>query len=133
MLAPLFTIGQFTLGNPWLLLVFAPALIVPLVWWRRETALWPRVLWLFLPFLPWILLSYWTAARWHKVGEPTSTSIIDSTAALASLGTTLVLVVAGIVLCKGARILLFYSGILNLWAAAVAALLCVMATSGSWI
>ena len=131
--APLFTIGQATLGNPWLLLALLPVVIAPVWWWRRKLRLWPNVLWLILPFLPWIALSFWTALRWHKDGGPIHSSTIDTVVALSSTGLTIMLAFVGTFLGKGARIFIAYSGLINIWTAAIGALLCVMATSGNWI
>jgi hypothetical protein len=110
-----------------------PVVITPLFWRLGQLDIWPGVLWLFSPFLPWVALAYWTLWRWHKDGAPASSSILDGSVALASLAVTVGLVAIGLVRGKGARIVIAYAGVLNIWLAGIGALLCVMATSGQWI
>ena len=130
--APLFTLFQASLGGVGLLLL-VPLLWIPITRWRGEPRLRERVVWLLLSPLPWIALSYWTSFHPHQAGAPFKTPQLASQLLLLSVIATLVIAVCSVVLNPGARRFFAAWGLVNLWFAAVGALLCAMATSGQWV
>jgi hypothetical protein len=132
MLAPLFTLFQATVGG-WFLPLLLPVIAIPVWRWPKETHRLKRIAWLIAMFLPWVLLAYWTQVRWHGPGEPTKVALADEIAATATLFITAFSAIAAVVVNKGARKIIAFAGLLNVYLSAVGALLCIMATSGNWI
>lgn len=129
LLAPAFTFGQASFGI-WLWLALLPLIVVPILRWRTDIKL--RILVMLSQSLPWVLLSYWTSMRWHKGEEPRENPI-DAGVAIVAIAATVIVVGFSIYKAKGARWEMLYAGILNFWLSLVGGLLCIMATSGSWI
>lgn len=130
--APLFLVLQATVLGLGLLLI-VPLLAVPLRRWGKEPNRGVRVCWLVGLTLPWVLLAYWTSFNRHQEGTPNEAPPIAEVLAIAVLVAASAAGLASVALNQGARWFFLGWSLVNIWFAAVGALMCIMATSGLWL